>query len=502
MSSLHWPCRSGPISKNSTSPFVWHTPAQLQAARPYVATIEALLFLIGFLWNAFVLVSYSLKRKLLKEPANIYLFNLALIDILLCIFITLMSVVSEATGEFIFGASDFVRCNYCEFLGVLLHTFISLSLHTVTALSVDRFILLSQPVRYKSIFNWKKALVLQISLWVISILISVPPLFGFGEYEYNVVLASCNARWTGESSRGIENIHYVAFFGVEAIIPIIILTVTNVWVVKIVKRFLKQRIARQRTYRGTNNSHKIKEEKKYQHQQNQLVKVFGALFIAHIVCWTPVLTVMFVALGIGANNIPLELFLAIWLIYLTIPVIHPILESFFIKDLRHVLNRTKKTMRFSINHASTLYTQVSNTSLMRSFSRSSRMSLSSDIRNVQVDVEKAPEQTNVKSDGVSNGNAISNGIVIHDRMELQGYKTEDSNRTADSSHTNGDVNVRPGKKWPQLQKRVSFEVDLDIKDAGLSSPSTLLPILAPSPSGSPPSPMPAATNELFIISEQ
>ena len=144
VSSLHWPCRSGPISKNSTSPFVWHTPAQLQAARPYVATIEALLFLIGFLWNAFVLVSYSLKRKLLKEPANIYLFNLALIDILLCIFITLMSVVSEATGEFIFGASDFVRCNYCEFLGVLLHTFISLSLHTVTALSVDRFILLSQ----------------------------------------------------------------------------------------------------------------------------------------------------------------------------------------------------------------------------------------------------------------------------------------------------------------------------------------------------------------------
>lgn len=377
---LYWPCRSSPISDNSTSSFVWHTPPQLQGARPYVATVEAVFFIIGFLWNSFVLISYCLRPRLLKEPANIYLFNLALIDILLTIFITLTSVISVATGEFIFGASDFTRCHYCEFLGVVLHTFISLSLHTITALSIDRFVLLSYPMKYKSLFDWKKALVVQLTLWVISFGISIPPVLGFGEYEYSVFLASCNARWTGKGNRGIDNIYYVAFFGVEALIPILILMFTNVWVVKIVKKFLRKRITRQRTYREDNSSSKLKEEKKYQQQQNQLVKVFGALFIAHIICWTPVLTVLFVALGIGAHRIPAEVFIVAWLTYLSIPVIHPILESFFIKDLRSTLHKTKKTVGSSLNRArGSFHSQVSTTSLLRTFSRSSRLSLSNDL---------------------------------------------------------------------------------------------------------------------------
>ena len=287
---LFFPCRERFPSTNTTSPFIWSILPDLQGARIYVAIIEALFFVVGVLWNLFVIVSYCIKPMLLIEPANIYLFNLAVINLLLCIFVTFTCFISEVTGEFIFGSSDLVRCNYCLFLGVVLHTFISLSLHTLTALSVDRFVILFRPMSYKSIFNWKKAVAIQASLWALSIVISIPPVFGFGEYEFNLALASCNARWSGESYRGIGNINYVIFFGTEAIFPIVILTFTNIWIIKIVRSFLKRRITRRRTYRGDDSDKSKEEEEKYQRQQKQLIRVFGALFVAHIVCWTPVLT--------------------------------------------------------------------------------------------------------------------------------------------------------------------------------------------------------------------
>ncbi len=365
-----FPCRMRPFSTNTTSPFIWGILPDLHAARPYVATVEAFFIVVGVIWNLFVLIIYCVRPRLLKEPANIYLFNLAMTDFLLSIFITFTSFLTEATGEFIFGSSDFVRCNYCLFLGVALHTFISLSLHTLAALSVDRFVILFRPMSYKSIFNWKKAIVIQICLWVLSIVISIPPIFGFGEFEFNLAIASCNARWSGTSYRDIENINYVIFFGVEALFPIILLTFTNIWIIKIVRSFLKRRIARRRTYRGENDDNSYEEEKQYQQQQQQLIRVFGALFVAHIVCWTPVLTASFVALGIGATKIPVEIFVFGWLAYLSIPVIHPILESFFIKDLRYRIQKTKKKVKMSIRKASgSFYSQVSNTSLARNLSR-------------------------------------------------------------------------------------------------------------------------------------
>lgn len=361
-----FPCRYSPVSKNSTSPLVWShalVPV-LEDTRLYVAAVEGLLFLVGFVWNLFVLICYCWKPKLLKEPANVYLFNLAFVDLLLTLFITLTAFTSEATGEFIYGNNDFVRCNYCLFLGVFLHTFISMSLHTLAILSVDRCIILSYPLRYKSIFTWKKAALIMAALWVFSIAISLPPIVGFGEYEYNIAFSACNARWTGDGSRGVKNIYYVTFYSLEATIPILILILTNVWVIIKIHKVLKNQIIRRRTYRR--NSKAAEAEEQYRKGQRQLVKVFTALFIAHIVCWTPVLTVLFISLVIGAEKIPLQVVVAGWLAYLSIPVVHPIIESSFIKDLRYQFDRTRRTVRSSFRKA---HRSVSRSTSMRSRSR-------------------------------------------------------------------------------------------------------------------------------------
>ena len=366
----YFPCRTQPYSKDSVSPFVWNGLPQLEDARWYVVAIESVFLVVGLAWNLFVIACYIRNPKLLKQPASIYLFTLAITDILISILVTFTTLTAEAAGEFVFGFSDFSRCISCKFFGVSMHLLVAVSLHTLAALSIDRFVLLTQPIHYRSIFTWKRAVLIEVIIWAISIVVAVPPLYKFGDYEYNLAFAFCNGRWTGENG-GTPNFYYILFYSLEALIPIFILMFTNIWIVKIAKKVLKQRITRQRTFRGS-NSDADGEESKYRHQQKQLIRVFGALFIAHIVCWAPVLTIMFVALGLGASNIPLEAFVAGWLAFLTNPVIHPILETFFVKELRYRMNKTKKNMRSSLKRASsTLHSQMSSTSLTKRPSRTS-----------------------------------------------------------------------------------------------------------------------------------
>ena len=361
---LTFPCRAPPFNSNSVSPVVWEGFPEREGARWAIVAVEAVFLAVGLLWNLFILSCYLRTPRLLVEPANMYLLNLAIVDIIFSVFVTLTSLISAAAREFVFGDSDFSRCIYCKFLGAVMHTLVSQSLHTLTVLSIDRCMLLAYPIGYKSFFNWKKALIVIVALWLVSVAVSVPPLFGFGDYEYNLVFVFCNARWAGETN-GIRNISYILFFGLETMIPITILLVVNVWIIKIVKGALKKRITRQRSFRDR-RSHAQNEEMAYQRQQKQLMKVFGALFVAHVVCWVPVLTVMFVALGVGAENIPPEVFIAGWLAFLTNPVVHPVLETFFVQDLRYRVNKTKDSVNTSLKKAhGTLQKQLSSSSILR-----------------------------------------------------------------------------------------------------------------------------------------
>ena len=365
-----FPCRSPPFSQDSVSPFVWGSLQSLEGARWFVVAIECIFLAVGLSWNVFIVASYIKHRKLLKQPANIYLLNLAITDILFTIFVTLTTLTAEAAGEFLFGSSDFSRCLNCRFLGGSMHLLVAVSLHTLAAMSVDRCILLTQPIKYSSYITWKVGLSVQLVIWVLSVIVAIPPLFEFGNYEYNLVFAFCNARWTGESG-GIPNIYYILFYGLESLVPILILTFTNIWIVLIAKRVLKKRITKQRNFLN-NNSDIDFEEKKYRQQQRQLFRVFGALLVSHTVCWVPVLMVMFVALGLGADAIPPETFIAGWLALLLNPVVHPIIETFFVQELRYRMNKTKKSIKRA---SSSFYTQVSSASLLKSFSRHSRSSL-------------------------------------------------------------------------------------------------------------------------------
>lgn len=337
-------CRSAPMLShtNITSPpGTWDVLPDVQKYAPYVAVIQAVFFAVAFIWNLFILISFSVKRALLKEPACVYLFNLALTDFLLSVFVLFQCLLTEIAGSFVIGETDIVRCGTCEFLGFTFVFLMTSTLHTLAMLSFDRFLNLVKPLTYQRWFNWQRAVAIVACIWLFSLLMAIPPFFGFGEYSFSGPIANCHPQWVGKSYKGLHNFDYIVFLAVEALLPIAFLAFTNIWSYKIIRTVLTLKMQRLRRY--VRSGH----QETHSRQQRQLVKVFGGLFVAHVVCWTPVLTCVAVGLGIGPCRLPPEVLLTGWLLYLTNPVIHPILETFFIKDLRLRLHSARTSVRKS-----------------------------------------------------------------------------------------------------------------------------------------------------------
>ena len=337
-------CTASELSTtNVTDPVTWTLREEIANGNIPIAIIQIMFFLIGFSWNLFIVITYIIKRHLLKEPANFFLFNLAVIDLLTCALLLPVNFIALAANDYVFGSTDTVRCGACFANGFLVACLVLFSLHALALLSIDRFLLLSFPLWYKKRMSLIKSIIPVVAVTVICIVISILPAFGFGEWEFNRNFGTCLPRWTG-TRNGVKNIYYMGLIIVEAAIPVIVLAVTNIWTYKVVTRFLKSRHRRRSIFKN-----KKEENKKLKREQLQLVRVFGALFIANLISWTPVFLV-FVIVFILSNFqkqdlVPSYVFTIGWLCFLSSPVIHPIIESFFIKELRYQVRRAQRSVR-------------------------------------------------------------------------------------------------------------------------------------------------------------
>ena len=329
-----------------TNATIWEVREDIVEGKIGIALVISILFVIAFTWNLFIIITYIVKHNLLKQPANIFLFTLAITDFMISLLVLPVSVVNYAAERFFIGDNDKTRCDVCYTQAFFLMFLILLSLHILASLSVDRCFLLSQPIKYKKKCKPVFAVVTIISLWFICSFVMILPVFGFGEWEFNRSMALCIARW-----QPFENLYFMAFVMMEAMIPIIILCVTNIWTYKIVRRFLKKRLTRRRSYRGSRKEMR-EDDHSHQRQQTQLVKVFGALFIAHCITWTPIVVMIVVVAATQGEGIPDYIFVIGWILTVSNSAVHPIIESFFNKELRVTVNRTRKSIKKNVRRAS------------------------------------------------------------------------------------------------------------------------------------------------------
>ncbi|XP_060075517.1 octopamine receptor 1-like [Ylistrum balloti] len=130
--------------------------------------------LVVLLGNSLVITAVIRNRKL-RTITNIYIVSLACADLLLAIFVLPFSAALEVLHFWPFGQPF---CTMWLAIDVLLCT---ASILNLCAISLDRFLAVTKPIRYPSLVSKKRGKILVMCVWVLSFVISFPPLIGWND---------------------------------------------------------------------------------------------------------------------------------------------------------------------------------------------------------------------------------------------------------------------------------------------------------------------------------
>uniref|UniRef100_A0A8C5WKZ4 Alpha-2A adrenergic receptor n=1 Tax=Leptobrachium leishanense TaxID=445787 RepID=A0A8C5WKZ4_9ANUR len=158
-------CINGSLSGggNGTEP-----PYPLQQSVALVALAGALMFCTVF-GNVLVVIAVFTSRAL-RAPQNLFLVSLAAADILVAALVIPFSLCNELLGYWAFGR---VWCEVYLALDVL---FCTSSIVHLCAISLDRYWSVTQAVRHNLRRSPRRVTAILITVWVISAVISFPPL--------------------------------------------------------------------------------------------------------------------------------------------------------------------------------------------------------------------------------------------------------------------------------------------------------------------------------------
>ena len=318
-----------------------------------MAAFYILFFLIAFFWNLFILIMMCVRRKIFKEAAHVFLANLVLLDFLVAVFVMTFPIVSSIGGGWILGANDLVRCYTCDITGFLVVFLVDMSVHVLAILSIDRVLHLAWPLKYKAYMTRLKATVIVAVVWVFVLALNILPFFGIGIIEFNRNLGVCLVRWSNPNS-----FIYVGVLLLELLIPLLTLLCANTLTFQLISRVLRRTHARRKVLQraSTRRQQNVREqeerrvvvteeERRYTKQQRQLRKYFTAVFLSNLICWSLLFIVFLLFFVLDASLFPPVLFVVGFFCYLLTAIIHPMLETYFIQDLRIFFRKVRKGVR-------------------------------------------------------------------------------------------------------------------------------------------------------------
>ncbi|VDO37943.1 unnamed protein product [Haemonchus placei] len=140
-----------------------------------IITIASMLtvMLIIILGNLLVVVTVYCDRKLRLQRQNWLIISLALADLLVGLLVMPLTLIYEIIGEWKMGN---VLCEMWLALDVL---FVTASILHICAISLDRYFSVTSPLTYPSKRTPTRMFVYIGVAWVVSLLICLPPIFGW-----------------------------------------------------------------------------------------------------------------------------------------------------------------------------------------------------------------------------------------------------------------------------------------------------------------------------------
>lgn len=303
----------------------------MRSAGYVTAVLVSLIIMTGVPWNLLV-ICVVISKKLYNNPAIMLLINLTVANLLMCLLYMPFMAITGFSGEFLFGSTDAVRCRVCQ-TSIIFTTLIFAILGTLSLMSIDRLLYLKKPLTYPSLVSPKRMLVCIFIIWVLVAILSLPPLFGFGEIKFRLKQSNCNVDFTGRTQIA-PNYFYLMILIAIVLTLISILIVMYIWIICIARKTLLGRLQKMHK---TDIESTIREEGvacKKRNTELRLVRLFVAIFTAHLLTWTPMIIFSITDAVFGKPYISASLEVAGFTLVLSEVVIHPILQVSLIKEVR------------------------------------------------------------------------------------------------------------------------------------------------------------------------
>ncbi|XP_071481521.1 melatonin receptor type 1B-B-like [Diadema antillarum] len=184
---------------------------------------EKVVHMIVLVWTAIILVCGSvgnilviaavLLHKNLRNVGNVFIVNLAVADLSVSTIVNSFGIVGLVTeARFFIGKGAL-----CQFVGVICITCCACSMWTIAAIGLNRYVCICHWPRYHTVYTRKTVVAMVAAIWILSFLIDLPNLFGWGLHNFDWKTMLCTGNMSFRKS-------YTIFFSVTAfILPLLVI---------------------------------------------------------------------------------------------------------------------------------------------------------------------------------------------------------------------------------------------------------------------------------------
>ncbi|KAG7511594.1 melanopsin isoform X1 [Solea senegalensis] len=251
-----------------------------------IGSVILVIGITGMIGNFLVIYAFSRSRSL-RTPANMFIINLAITDLLMCCTQTPIFFTTSMHKRWIFGEKG---CEIYAFCGAL---FGICSMITLTVIAIDRYFVITRPLTSIGVLSKKRAFFVLVAAWLYSLGWSLPPFFGWSAYVPEGLLTSCT--WDYMTFTPSVRAYTMLLFIFVFFLPLFIIIYCYVFIFRAI-RTTNQAVGK---ISGSMHSHSSSRDsvKSYHRLQNEwkMAKIALIVILLYVFSWSPYSTVALTA---------------------------------------------------------------------------------------------------------------------------------------------------------------------------------------------------------------
>ena len=230
--------------------------------------------LIGALFGNVILFYIVAKLRALQTKANVFILNLAAADLLVTVFNVPVTCVAVIAEDWILGKTV---CLMTGFITLL--TFVA-SCMALSMISINRYHAIVHWSSYENIYKRRKCALYVCITWSITIVLSLPPFFGWAKFDYDPAQSYCFAEWTSSKS------YTIFMISVCLLVPLSVMSYCYSNIIRFHKES-GRRVMAETIMSRDDEFHVRDPDSRRQPKHKHLTRTIVTLIAVFALCWSP-----------------------------------------------------------------------------------------------------------------------------------------------------------------------------------------------------------------------